>query len=51
MAAQEPPFSAADVQPGPERDLLAELYRAAVAQDPSLGPPAGLWGRAGPRSR
>jgi hypothetical protein len=44
MAAQEPPFSAADVQPGLERDLLAELYRAAVAQDPSLGPPAGSMG-------
>jgi hypothetical protein len=44
LAAQEPPFSAADVQPGPERDLVTELYRAAVAQDPSLGPPAGAMG-------
>ena len=44
MAAQEPPFTAADVQPGPERDLLTELYRAAVAQDPSLGPPPGAMG-------
>ena len=44
MAAQEPPFSAADVQPGLERDLVTELYRAAVAQDPSLGPPAGAMG-------
>lgn len=44
MAAQEPPFSAADVQPGLERDLLDELYRAAVAQDPSLGPAAGSLG-------
>jgi hypothetical protein len=31
MATQEPPFSAADVQLGPERDLLTELYRAAVS--------------------
>ena len=44
MAVQEPPFSAADVQPGPERDLLIELYQAAVAQDRSLGPPAGAMG-------
>jgi hypothetical protein len=44
MAAQEPPFSAADVQPGLERDLLDELYGAAVAQDPSLGPPPGAMG-------
>jgi hypothetical protein len=44
MAAQEPPFSAADVQPGLERDLVTELYRAAVAQDRSLGPPAGSMG-------
>jgi hypothetical protein len=44
MALQEPPFSPADVQLGPERDLLAELYRAAVAQDPSLGPAAGSMG-------
>jgi hypothetical protein len=46
MAAQEPPFSAADVQPGLEHDLLAELYRAAVEQDPSLGPPVGSMGPA-----
>jgi hypothetical protein len=44
MAAQEPPFSAADIQPGLERDLLAELYQAAIAQDPSLGPPTGSMG-------
>jgi hypothetical protein len=29
---------------GLERDLLDELYRAAVAQDPSLGPSAGSMG-------
>lgn len=39
MSVQEPPFSAADIRPGPERDLLAELYKAAVMQDPSLGAP------------
>ena len=44
MAAQEPPFSAANVQPGLEYDLLTELYRAAVGQDPSLGPPVGSMG-------
>jgi hypothetical protein len=44
MAAQEAPFSAADVEPGLERDLLAELYRAAIEQDPSLGPPVGAMG-------
>jgi len=41
MAAQDPPYSPADIQPGPERDLLAEFYRAAVADEPALGPPAG----------
>ena len=44
MAVQEPPFSSADVQPGLERALLTELYRAGVALDPSLGPPAGSMG-------
>jgi hypothetical protein len=44
MAVQEPPFSAADVQPGLEHDLLTELYQAAVDQDPSLGPPVGSMG-------
>ena len=39
MSVQEPPFSAADVRLGPERDLLTELYQAAVMQDPSLGVP------------
>ena len=41
MAVQEPPFSAADIQPGSERDLLTVFYEAAVAQDPSLGVPEG----------
>jgi hypothetical protein len=44
MAGGEPPYTAADVQPGPERDLLETWYAAAVAQDPSLGPPAGAMG-------
>jgi hypothetical protein len=41
MAAQDPPYSPADIQRGPELDIVDELYRAAVAQEPSLGPPAG----------
>jgi len=44
MAVQEPPFSAADVQPGAERDLLTAFYQAAMAQDPSLGVPEGAMG-------
>jgi hypothetical protein len=45
LGGQEPPYSAADIEPGLETDLLAEWYQAAVAQDPSLGPPAGALGR------
>ena len=41
MAVQEPPFSAADVQSGAERDLLTVFYEAAVAKDSSLGVPEG----------
>jgi hypothetical protein len=37
MAGQNPPFSAADVEPGLERDLLAEFSRAVVAQEVALG--------------
>jgi hypothetical protein len=44
MAGVEPPYTAADVKPGPERDLLTEIYQAAVEQDPSLGPPPGAMG-------
>lgn len=44
MAAKDPPYTAADVALGLERELLAELYGAAVAQDPSLGPPDGAMG-------
>jgi hypothetical protein len=44
MAGGEPPYTAADVKPGPEQDLLAELYQAAVGQNPSLGPPPGAMG-------
>lgn len=45
MAAQDPPYTAADVALGLERELLTELYGAAVAQDPLLGPPDGAMGR------
>jgi hypothetical protein len=44
MAVGDPPFTAADVRPGLERDLLTEMYRAAVAQDASLSPPSGAMG-------
>jgi PGAP1-like protein len=44
MAAQEPPFSPADIRPGLERDVLMTLYQAAVAQDPSLDVPEGTMG-------
>lgn len=39
MAVQEPPFSAADIQPGLERDLLTVFYQAAVAEDRPPGVP------------
>jgi hypothetical protein len=39
MAAQDPPYTAADIAPGPERELLAAWYREATTIDPSLGPP------------
>jgi len=44
LGVGDPPFSPADIQPGLERDLLTEFYRAAVAQDSSLGPPEGAMG-------
>ena len=44
MAAGWPPYSAADVKPGLERDVLAVFYDAAVAQDLSLGSPEGAMG-------
>jgi hypothetical protein len=44
MAAQEPPFTADDIRPGPERDLLAALFETAITQDPSLGMPEGAMG-------
>jgi hypothetical protein len=49
MAAGEPPYSATDVQPGLERDLLRALFNAAVAADAALGAPEGAMdlGRAG----
>jgi hypothetical protein len=45
MAAQDPPFSAADVRPGPECDLLAKFYHAAAEQDAALAAPEGAMGR------
>lgn len=44
MAVQEPPYDASDVAAGWERELLAKLYQAAVAQNASLGPPNGAMG-------
>src|SRR5262245_44244312 len=44
MAGGGPPYTPADVQVGPERDLLRQFYQAAVEQDPSLGAPPGAMG-------
>ncbi len=44
MAGGGVPYTPADVKPGPERDLLAAFYQAAVEQDPSLGTPPGALG-------
>jgi hypothetical protein len=44
MAAAGPSFSARDIQPGLERDLLSAFFVAAVLQDPSLGAPEGGMG-------
>jgi hypothetical protein len=44
LAAGEPPFSTADIRPGPEQDLLAELYEAAIEHEPSLAPAPGSMG-------
>jgi hypothetical protein len=44
MAAQDPPYAPAHVEPGPERELLTDLYDAALAQDASLRPPEGAMG-------
>ena len=41
MAGGDPPYTAKDVKPGPERDLLESWFAAAVEQDPSVGPPEG----------
>src|SRR5258708_1884390 len=45
MAAADPPFTAADVRPGPERDLLTAFFDAAVDQDPALAAPNGAMGK------
>jgi hypothetical protein len=44
LAGGEPPYTAADVRPGLERDLLQRWYEAAVEQDGALGPPPGAMG-------
>ena len=44
MAVAGPPFSARDIQPGLERNLLTAFFDATVTQDPSLGPPEGGMG-------
>jgi hypothetical protein len=44
LAGGTPPYKPADLQPGPERDLLQTWYAAALEQDPSLGPPEGALG-------
>jgi len=41
MATTDPPYTASDIRPGPERNLLAALYAAALAGDPALGEPTG----------
>jgi hypothetical protein len=45
MAVAEPPYSAADIEHGLERDLLTTLFDAAAAQDPALSAPEGAMGR------
>jgi len=44
MAVQDPPYTAADIQPGPERELLAAFLEAAIIQDPLLDAPQGAMG-------
>ncbi|MFF5491378.1 hypothetical protein [Streptomyces virginiae] len=41
MAVGDPPYTPADIQAGPEKQLLNALYEAAVEQDPSLEPGEG----------
>jgi hypothetical protein len=50
MGSSDPPFSAADIQPGSERDLLAELYAAAIEQELELEAPEGAMAIPGPAS-
>jgi hypothetical protein len=44
MAATDPPYTASDIHPGPERDLLTALYDATVAGDPAIEEPTGTMG-------
>jgi hypothetical protein len=45
MAVAEPPYSAADVGSGLERDMLTKFFDTAVAQDPALAAPEAAMGR------
>jgi hypothetical protein len=44
MAATDPPYTASDIRPGSERELLTALYAAAIASDPALREPDGAMG-------
>src|SRR3954451_15278182 len=44
MAAESPPFTARDIRPGPETELLRALYDEALRVEPSLGPAPGSMG-------
>ena len=39
LAAQEPPYSVVDIEPGAERELLTAFYGGAIEQNPPLGEP------------
>lgn len=45
LAAQEQPFTATNLRPGPERDLLTALFGMAIARDPSLDAPEDAMGQ------
>lgn len=44
MAGGGPAYTATDVLPGPERELLGAWYEQALAQEPDIGPPEGSMG-------
>jgi len=45
LAGGEPPYTPADIEPGPERDLLELWFEAALNQEPALAPPEGAMGQ------